>query len=99
MQASVRRNTELSLLILGLIVGSGALALVAVARSTEELTGATPLMALIAGCYVAAHIVVRKTAPQADHLLLPVVAVLNSIGLAAVVRRDPRGERAPPGVW
>lgn len=89
MQASVRRNTELSLLILALIVGSGAIALVALARSTERLSAATPLMVLLAVFFVAAHIVVRKLASQADHLVLPLVAALNIIGLAAIYRLSP----------
>ncbi len=94
-----RRNTELSLLILGLILGAGAIALVALARSTERLESAIPLMAIVVVSYVIAHIAMRKLAPQADPLLLPIVAVLNVIGLAAVYRLSPKGYGPTQVTW
>lgn len=88
MQSSVRRNTELSLLILALIVGAGAMTLVALARSVERIALALPLMAAVGVAYIVAHILVRRFAKQADPLVLPLVAILNVIGLAAVYRLD-----------
>lgn len=90
MQASLKRNHELSLLILGMIVGAGAIALVALARDTDRLTLAAPLIAIAVVAYIGAHIAVRKLAPQADQLILPVVAVLNLLGLAALYRLSPK---------
>ena len=46
-------------------------------------------MLLLSLFYVGAHLVVRKTAPQADPLILPLAAVLNALGLAAVYRLSP----------
>jgi cell division protein FtsW (lipid II flippase) len=89
-QAAYRRNHELSLLVLGLIVGLGALALVAVARSTQRLAVAAPLMVIALVCYVVAHVAVRYKARQADPLILPIVAVINLIGLAALYRLSPK---------
>jgi cell division protein FtsW (lipid II flippase) len=88
-QLPARRNTELSLLILALVVGCGALALVAVARSTDKLSAAAPYMIVMGACYVIAHVAVRRLAPQADPLLLPLTAALNLLGLAAVYRLSP----------
>ncbi|MGH2748008.1 MAG: FtsW/RodA/SpoVE family cell cycle protein [Actinomycetota bacterium] len=99
MQSTARRNHELSLLLLALIVGLGAVALAALARSMDRLSAATPLMVLIAFVYIAAHVVVRKIAPQADHLILPLVAILNAVGLAAIYRLDPEGFGATQVVW
>jgi cell division protein FtsW (lipid II flippase) len=99
MQTTARRNHELSLLLLALIVGLGAVALVALARSVARLSEAIPLMVLVAFVYIAAHVVVRKVAPQADHLILPLVAILNAIGLAAIYRLDPRGFGATQVTW
>ncbi|MBW3594025.1 MAG: FtsW/RodA/SpoVE family cell cycle protein [Actinobacteria bacterium] len=83
------RNRELALLILALLLGSGALALVAVARDQRELGEAVPMMALLAVFYVAAHILMRRFAAQADPLMLPLAAVLNALGLAAIYRLSP----------
>lgn len=91
---SARRNSELSLLLLALIVGAGALALVAVARDPDEVGTAIPFMIGLAACYAGAHFVVRKFARAADPLVLPLAAVLNSIGLAAIFRLSPE-ELAP----
>ena len=89
MQAAPRRNTELSLLILALLLGAGALALVALARNSERVSVAVPLMVTVAVAYVAAHFAMRKAVPQADPILLPVTALLNALGLAAVYRLSP----------
>lgn len=97
--ATRRRMSELWLLILGLLVGAGAIALVAVAKSTQRLSLALPLMAIVVGVYIAAHIAVRKFAPKADPLILPVVAVLNSIGLAGVYRLAPKDYGPAQVTW
>ncbi|MDQ3646068.1 MAG: FtsW/RodA/SpoVE family cell cycle protein [Actinomycetota bacterium] len=89
MQAAPRRNSELSLLILGLIIGCGALALVALARSRGSIGEATPFMVTIAALYLGAHLVIRRFARNADALVLPLVAVLNALGLTAVYRLSP----------
>ena len=89
-QASARRNLELSLLIIGLVLGCGALALVAVSRNTDRLPQAAPYMIALAAAYVLAHIAVRKVARHADPLILPLTAILNGLGLAAIYRLSPR---------
>ena len=85
----MRRGRELTLLILALLLGSGALALVALARDADKVEAAVPYMALLSIFYVGAHIVMRRTASQADPLILPVAAILNALGLAAVYRLSP----------
>ena len=83
------RNRELSLLILALLLGCGALALVALARDQAEVATAVPLMVLLTVFYVAAHLVMRRFASQADPLILPLAAILNALGLAAIYRLSP----------
>jgi cell division protein FtsW (lipid II flippase) len=85
-QAVSRRNSELFLLIVGLLVGAGALVLVALALDEDQVGKAAPYIAALVVCYTAAHIVVRKVAPQGDPLILPITAVLNALGLAAIFR-------------
>lgn len=94
-----RRNTELSLLILALIIGAGALALVAVAADVDELDATIPYMIGLSIGYLALHILVRKLAPVADPLILPVIALLNGIGLAAVYRLDPKNLGPAQVTW
>jgi cell division protein FtsW (lipid II flippase) len=88
-QAVARRNAELSLLILALMLGGGALALVALALDADRVTVVAPFVVAIVVCYVAAHVAMRKVVPQADALILPLTAVLNALGLAAVYRLSP----------
>ena len=83
------RNRELALLILAMLLGCGALALVAVARDQRALSGAIPMMVVLTAFYVVAHLSMRRLAPQADPLMLPLAAVLNVIGLAAIYRLSP----------
>ena len=99
MRAARRRNTELSLLILALIIGSGALALVAVARSTERLADVTPFMVVLVVGYVCAHLVMRRFAREADPLILPLAAILNAIGLAVIYRLSPNGSGPAQVSW
>jgi cell division protein FtsW (lipid II flippase) len=47
-------------------------------------------MILLTVFYIAAHVVMRKTAALADPLILPVAAILNALGLAAVYRLSPQ---------
>jgi cell division protein FtsW (lipid II flippase) len=101
-QSPVRRNRELTLLIVALIVGGGAIALVALARDIDDrLTTAVPLIATVAVGYVGTHILVRKLARQSDPLILPLIAVLNLVGLAAVYRLAPEPDGYGPAqvVW
>ncbi len=63
--------------------------LVALARNEEQIAAPAPHMTLIACAYVAAHIVTRRSASQADPLILPLSAILNVLGLAAIYRLSP----------
>ena len=100
-QVASRRNRELSLLIVGLIVGIGSLFLVAVALNEEQVGRAAPYAIGLVICYVAAHIVVRRVAPLGDPLILPITAVLNALGLAAIFRLTTSSDDFGPAqvVW
>lgn len=89
----------MSLLILALFVGSGALALGAIARNVDRIRLAIPFMAVLVVCYAIAHAVTRKTAREADALVLPLAAILNAIGLAAVYRLAPKQFGPAQATW
>ena len=83
-----RRGAELFLLILALIVGIGAYAAVGLGVQGEVPTDIVTYGGWLAAIILAAHIVVRLTAPYADPVLLPLVAALNGLGLAVIHRLD-----------
>jgi cell division protein FtsW (lipid II flippase) len=98
-QAAWRRNRELTLLILALLVGGGALALAALGRNVDRLNLAIPFIVVLFVFYSAAHIVMRRTARGADSLVLPLAAILNSLGLAAIFRLAPKNLGPDQMVW
>lgn len=97
--ASARRNHELSLLVLSLLIGLGALALAALAQGVGRVSKAGPLMVIVALAYIVAHVVVRRLAPQGDPLILPLVAILNGLGLAMVYRLSPAKLGTNQAIW
>jgi cell division protein FtsW (lipid II flippase) len=83
-----RRGAELFLLVLALAVGVGAYAAVGLGVEGEVPADILGYGGWLAALIIAAHIVVRFTAPYADPVLLPVVAALNGLGLAVIHRLD-----------
>ncbi|HLK95738.1 MAG TPA: FtsW/RodA/SpoVE family cell cycle protein [Nocardioidaceae bacterium] len=83
-----RRGTELFLLVLALLVGVGAYVAVGIGYSGDVPAD----VAWVAGGFVTlaliAHVAVRLLAPYADPVLLPLVAMLNGLGLAMIRRLD-----------
>ncbi|MDT0202385.1 FtsW/RodA/SpoVE family cell cycle protein [Nocardioides sp. AE5] len=83
-----RRGAELFLLILALAVGIGAYAAVGLGVDGEVPTNIIGYGGWLALLTITSHVVVRFFAPYADPVLLPVVAALNGLGLAAIYRLD-----------
>jgi cell division protein FtsW (lipid II flippase) len=83
-----RRGAELFLLVLALVVGIGGYAAVGVGVEGKVPPDIVAYGGWLAALILAAHIVVRLTAPYADPVLLPVVAALNGLGLAVIHRLD-----------
>jgi cell division protein FtsW (lipid II flippase) len=90
--ARSRRNTELGLLILAVVLALGAYALVGLGKEGEVPPGVVGYGFLLAGGYLVAHLIVRRFAPDADPLFLPTAGLLAGLGFAVVYRLDP--ERA-----
>ncbi|SOD85176.1 FtsW/RodA/SpoVE family cell cycle protein [Streptomyces sp. Ag109_G2-15] len=86
--APSRRNTELALLIFAVAIPVFAYANVGLALNDQVPAGLLGYglgLGLLAGI---AHLVVRKFAPYADPLLLPLATLLNGLGLVAIWRLD-----------
>ncbi len=87
------RTVEALALGLAAVVGGSAFASAWIAAHGVVDLGWVPWMALVAALFVVAHLVVRWVAPLADSTILPLAALLTSIGLTFVYRVDPEAGR------
>jgi len=85
---SGRRNTELGLLVLSTLITVGAYWLASMASASEIRESLTPFLFVILGAPVVGHFAVRRFAPEADGMLLPLASLLNGLGYVFIVRLD-----------
>ncbi|MDQ3709963.1 MAG: FtsW/RodA/SpoVE family cell cycle protein [Actinomycetota bacterium] len=83
-----RANSELSLLILALLVTLGAYTLVGLAQTGVVPAGLAAYGGAMAALGAAAHLASRRLASGADPVLLPLAFLLNGLGLVMVRRLD-----------
>ncbi|MCU1460242.1 MAG: putative FtsW/RodA/SpoVE family cell cycle protein [Acidimicrobiales bacterium] len=88
MMGALRRNTELGLIILAVVLTAGAYALASLGRTASIPANELPFVGVIAGLLAAAHIATRRLAPDADGMLLPLAALLNGLGYVMIARLD-----------
>ncbi len=84
-----RRNNELGLVILAVLLTGGLYALASLGRSASLPADIGPFLVVILALLAVAHVGVRFLAPDADGMLLPLAAVLNGIGYVFIARLDP----------
>jgi cell division protein FtsW (lipid II flippase) len=83
-----RRGTELMLLVFAYGISLLAFAqadLVLLDRLGPQFA---PFAVTLGGCIIVAHVALRRLAPFADPVLLPVVILLNGLGLSMIHRLD-----------
>ncbi len=82
------RGLEFSLLLFALAIGVAAVVIVDL--TVNERVTETLLLpgALFAAAVFGLHVTIRLTAPDADPLIVPIAALLNSIGIAMLYRID-----------
>jgi cell division protein FtsW (lipid II flippase) len=83
-----RRGTELTLLLFGIVLTLVAYADVGLAHSQQIPSGTISYGLGLTALFVVAHFAVRRLAPYADPVLLPIAAVLNGLGLVLIRRLD-----------
>lgn len=83
-----RRNLELGLLSIGILIGLGALILVELGTRDRVDGDVLGLAIGLCGLFLVFHVVLRFVAPDADPFLLPIAATLNLIGIAEISRID-----------
>jgi cell division protein FtsW (lipid II flippase) len=83
------RNRELAALVLVGVVASTAFAATWIA-STDAVSADWAVWAgVLAGLYLVAHVVARRTVPFADPMLLPLAGLLTALGLTVIYGLDP----------
>jgi cell division protein FtsW (lipid II flippase) len=82
------RGTQLALTVFAVVLSVGAYVLVTLGKTGKAPPGITGFVIVIAGSYLAAHLVVTRLAPGADPVLLPTAAVLSGLGYAMIYRLD-----------
>lgn len=88
MLAAVRRNTEASLLVLSAVIAIGGYWLASLSISPEVPAGIGLYAAVFTVLYAGVHIAVRRFAPQADPLFLPIALMLNALGFVLIARLE-----------
>ncbi|HMH58871.1 MAG TPA: FtsW/RodA/SpoVE family cell cycle protein, partial [Galbitalea sp.] len=82
------RNLELVLLLISCGIGAFAIVLVQVGALGHVDSTVVTISAGLAVLVLAMHFVMRIVAPQADPLILPIITLLNGIGIAEIYRID-----------
>jgi cell division protein FtsW (lipid II flippase) len=92
------RRREAALLVVAWFLTVAALLLVQWSRSRILPPDTATIAALMAVLFASAHLAVRRLAPDANPVLLPIAGLLAGLGYALVTRLAP--DRAPDqGVW
>jgi cell division protein FtsW (lipid II flippase) len=88
LRVPTRRNAELVLLVFAVLIVVAAEAAVEAARNGHFSSRLLTYALVPIGAGVVTHLVIRKVAPYADPLLLPIVVLLNGLGLVMIHRLD-----------
>lgn len=83
-----RRSTELGLIILAVVVVGAAYVLASLGTEASLPANIVPFLGVIFALLLGAHVAVRKLAPLADGILLPLAALLNGLGYVWIARLD-----------
>jgi cell division protein FtsW (lipid II flippase) len=83
-----RRNTELGLLVLSAAITVGAYVLASLGQTSELPVNLLPFLAFVLGLFLVAHLALRRFAPQADPILLPIATLLNGLGYVLIAGID-----------
>ena len=86
MPARARRNTELGLLIVAVVLAVFAYVLVGLGLRGRVPANIYVYGAVLVAAYIGAHLVVRRFAPAADPVFLPTGVLLAGIGFAVIFR-------------
>ncbi len=83
---SGRRNTELGLLVLVVIITAGAYVLASLGQDAEIPVNIGPFLLILLALLLSGNLVTRRFAPDADPMLLPLAGLLNGLGYVMIAR-------------
>jgi cell division protein FtsW (lipid II flippase) len=91
--STLRRNTELGLIVLCLLITAGAYALTSLGLASADSPASLPatvgpFLGFLFVLLVVAHLATRKLARGADGIVLPLAALLNGVGYVLISRLD-----------
>jgi len=92
-----RRRTELSMLMFAFGVIAFAFANTALSLRGQRLASFFEYMIAFIAIIIGAHLAIRRWAPYADPLLLPLAALLNGLGIVMTYRLVEAGKNGNPG--
>ncbi len=92
-----RRSTELVMLVFALAVVLFACAAASLGLSDKLSSGPLMYIVVYAILMLAAHVAIRRFAPFADPLLLPLAALLNGLGIVMIYRLEESGRNGNAG--
>ena len=92
-----RRRAELLMLVFALVVVLFAYAAVGLGLKGRFPPGLPVYVIVYAVLVLAAHAAIRRFAPYADPLLLPLAALLNGLGIVMLYRLQESGHNGNPG--
>lgn len=82
------RGLELALVLFAVAIGVAAVVVVDLTIGGEPSTQLAPTGVVFIVAVLALHLVVRRVAPDADPLILPIAVFLNVLGVAMIYRLD-----------
>lgn len=88
-----RRRTELGLIILAVVLSGGLYALTGLGQAGTLPANLGPAVGILFGLLLVAHLTMRRLAPNADPVLLPIAGLLNGMGYVFVARLSPAEAR------
>jgi cell division protein FtsW (lipid II flippase) len=95
---SLRRRVEFGLIVLAVVITASAYGLAGLGTTASLPADIVGFLVLVLVLLMGAHLAVRRFAPNADGLLLPMAGLLNGLGYVFVVRLDPE-LAAPQTTW
>lgn len=93
-----RRRSELGMVLLVLALTSGLYVLASLGKSGGLPPHIVPFLVMVLGLLLVAHLSLRRFAPEADPVLLPLAAILNGFGYVFISGID-SGEASAQAVW
>lgn len=101
------QGLEFALLVFAIAIGVGAVVIIDLTNHGSLTTNLLPSGALFTVAIFALHFTVRRVAPDADPLIMPIATFLNVIGVAMIYRisfdeplyNEPRGNAPQQLLW